>query len=1141
MARLNLVENPSFRQGLANWNAINGASLSITTSQAFYGNESLVVTKDDQNSSGVQTDYIAVQGNKNYAFSSYVRVPVTVPAMENCNLVLKVTWYNTLNQTLGDSTSQVDIVRPGDGWVRLTGVTVAPATAVTARLSITQLAAGSEGETFLVDATLFEQADFVGGYLDNVSQAEEDKSVNTGLTPLPAPTVGGMQLEADIILGDLVLNTIDENNIVWVCTDIDGWWGQSTPEIPDIPRGVEDGSYDVTGRYQARVMTLSGTFLLPDPSLLGKARDILVTATNLVRKGAWLRTNENPTRAAFVRLSGKPQIKTVNARGRTDFAITLKAADPIRYEWNDQDPDGITTIAVGEDTLGGPVINLATNPGFETASLGVPVGVTPTSATATQATSWRDPLSYALAITPNASTPASRATIATQNTGALAKLIPGQSYTVAATCYLSAPLTGTLYQYSRQITATVTGSGGGDFVSAKAPNATGETRLSVSFTVPADSTSTFVQLWNGASNGGGTVYWDDVVITQITSPSTPYTGPAFSGNTVEANFTNLWLGTPNAAPSVRIPGLAASTVARNIGTADVTAVFELEGPLGSGSTVTNIATGETITTTEELRGVGATATITNKQLLNGIATLTTANPHSLLVGDQIVVSGVGSPFDAINETLTVLAVTTTFPYTFSYARATADIDSTAVAGGQVALANNDMLSLDTYNRSVVFNGNQLGNRSRVETLVDWIKLAPGDNPISFTDTPTERQITTKALAADEATITTSDSHFFQPGEYVIIDMPTVATLAKKSLTNNVVTITTAKNHGYAVGDQVTIASVEASTISNKALTSNVATLTTLALGAFAVGDTISVSLPTTRSVSAKGVTSNIATITTSVAHGFSVGDAVTIALNTTANVTNKSLANNTATLTTSTAHGFSAGDTMTVALSTSTTVTQKYRSGSSVILTTAAAHNFSVGDQITVAFPASATLTESRVFGGSAGGYLVTVNTTAAHNFSIGDAITVATGQSSTAAITTRAATTTVATITTAAAHGFAVGETVTVTGLAPQYNSTWTITAVTSTTFQFAGSFTAEGATADDGVATNITIRDGYNGTKIIETIPNSTSFTYLWYGQVAASTNTTSTGGLGAVTNNTNTQLNGTYAITSVPTSTQLTYTRS
>lgn len=1141
MARLNLVENPSFRQGLTNWNAINGASLAVTTSQAFYGNESLLVAKSAQNSSGVQTDYITVQGGKSYAFSSYVRVPITVPATENCNLVLKVTWYNTLNQTLGDSSSQLDTVLPGDGWVRLTGVDVAPPTAVTARLSITQLAAGSAGQTFLLDATLFEQSSFVGGYLDNVSQSEENDSVNTGLTPLPAPTVGGMQLEADIILGDLVLNTIDENNIVWVCTDIDGWWGQSTPEIPDIPRGVEDGSYDVTGRYQARVMTLSGTFLLPDPSLLGKARDILVTATNLVRKGAWLRTNENPTRAAFVRLSGKPQIKTVNARGRTDFAITLKAADPIRYEWNDQDPDGITTITAGEDTLGGAVINLATNPGFETASLGVPVGVTPTSATASQVASWRNPLAYALAITPNASTPASRATIATQNTGALAKLIPGQSYTVAATCYLSAPLTGTLYQYSRQITATVTGSGGGDFVSAKAPNASGETRLSVSFTVPADSTSTFVQLWNGASNGGGTVYWDDVVITQITSPSEPYTGPAFSGSTVENNFTYLWLGTPNAAPSVRIPGTNASAVARNIGTADVTAVFELEGPLGAGSKIQNAVTGEVITTTEELRGIGATATISNKQLLNGIATLTTTNPHSLLVGDEIIVSGVGSPFDAINETLTVTAVTTTFPYTFSYARATADIDSTAVSGGQVSLANNDVLSLDTYSRSVTFNGEVLGNRSRIETLVDWIKLAPGDNPITFIDTPTERTITAKALKNNEATLTTSDSHFFVPGEYVVVDLPTVSTLAKKSLSSNVVTLTTADNHGFSVGDQITVASVESSNIANKALTSNVVTLTTQALGAFNTGDTITVSLPTTRTISAKGVTSNVATITTSVAHGYSVGDSVTVALNTTATVINKSLTNNVATLTTSAAHGYSVGDTITVALNTSTTVTAKYRSGSSVILTTAAAHNFSVGDQITVAFPTSAALTESRAYSGSAGGYLVTVNTTAAHNFSIGDAVTVATGQSFTSTVSNRAATTTTATITTSAAHGFAVGESVILSGVAAQYNGTWTITGVTSTTFTFTGTFTAESSTASTGSAINATIRDGYNGSKIIETIPSSTSFTYLWYGPTTASTNTTSTGGLGAVTNNTNTQLNGTYAITSVPTSTQLTYTRS
>jgi hypothetical protein len=118
--------------------------------------------------------------------------------------------------------------------------------------------------------------------------------------------------------------------------------------MPDIPRGLGDGSYDIKGRYLARVMTLTGSFLTPSPSLVEAARDRLISATNLVYKGAWLKTglSSDNKRSSFVRLSGAPQIQTVTARGRTEFSIGLKAADPIKYAWNDSDPDGYERIEI---------------------------------------------------------------------------------------------------------------------------------------------------------------------------------------------------------------------------------------------------------------------------------------------------------------------------------------------------------------------------------------------------------------------------------------------------------------------------------------------------------------------------------------------------------------------------------------------------------------------------------------------------------------------------------------------------------------------------------------------------------------------------------------------------------------------------
>jgi len=179
-----------------------------------------------------------------------------------------------------------------------------------------------------------------------IEQYKENKVVKRALTPLPEPYISGMKLNSDVILGDLILNHIDEDNVIWVCTDIEGWWGHPDLDMPNIERGYGDGSYDTRGRWQARQITLKGVFLPPDPSYVASARDKLVRATSLVYRGDWIRTFEDPPRASWVRLSDKPDIQTVNARGRTEFSIGLRAPDPIKYEWDDSDPEGYTVAEI---------------------------------------------------------------------------------------------------------------------------------------------------------------------------------------------------------------------------------------------------------------------------------------------------------------------------------------------------------------------------------------------------------------------------------------------------------------------------------------------------------------------------------------------------------------------------------------------------------------------------------------------------------------------------------------------------------------------------------------------------------------------------------------------------------------------------
>ena len=173
------------------------------------------------------------------------------------------------------------------------------------------------------------------------TQGQENFSVDRGLQDNPSPDLGRLKLEANIVLGDFIFNTIDDQGVVWVVTDMEGWWTPPSADVPLVERGFGDGAYEVRGRYQARNIVLKGSFLVPYPSLVEAARDKLIAATaDLAFRGTWLKTGSNPIRASFVQLSGEIDIDTVNIRGRTDFEIGLRAADPIKYSWNDASPDG---------------------------------------------------------------------------------------------------------------------------------------------------------------------------------------------------------------------------------------------------------------------------------------------------------------------------------------------------------------------------------------------------------------------------------------------------------------------------------------------------------------------------------------------------------------------------------------------------------------------------------------------------------------------------------------------------------------------------------------------------------------------------------------------------------------------------------
>lgn len=154
-------------------------------------------------------------------------------------------------------------------------------------------------------------------------QGAENYFVRKGLTPLEEPTITGMKLLGDVSLGSLTLNTRETNGTVWVCTDIENWWTLAEPDFPSVERAFGDGSYDVSGRYQARELRLEGVILVPQPSLVPAARDTLAQALNLVYSGAWLKTVERQAtkNANIAAVSIASNVATVTLSGVNPFIV----------------------------------------------------------------------------------------------------------------------------------------------------------------------------------------------------------------------------------------------------------------------------------------------------------------------------------------------------------------------------------------------------------------------------------------------------------------------------------------------------------------------------------------------------------------------------------------------------------------------------------------------------------------------------------------------------------------------------------------------------------------------------------------------------------------------------------------------------
>lgn len=96
----------------------------------------------------------------------------------------------------------------------------------------------------------------------------------------PSSTVAGAFSESPIAIGQLVLNTIDVNDVMWIAEKFDGWGSPgSTAEM--TPRLRAHGATESEGFLQPRVMTIEGIIDAPSALALSNAVDELISAVSL--------------------------------------------------------------------------------------------------------------------------------------------------------------------------------------------------------------------------------------------------------------------------------------------------------------------------------------------------------------------------------------------------------------------------------------------------------------------------------------------------------------------------------------------------------------------------------------------------------------------------------------------------------------------------------------------------------------------------------------------------------------------------------------------------------------------------------------------------------------------------------------------
>lgn len=133
-------------------------------------------------------------------------------------------------------------------------------------------------------------------------------------------------------------------------------------------------------------------------------------------------------------------------------------------------------------------------------------------------------------------------------------MFPGTSanktYTISAKCSITSAFTGSSISANARkiVTYTYAASLGGlrTLASSATPNTPGTYSLSITASLPSDTTGFAFRLYNGSNSASDIIYWDDVIVEEA-STSMPY----FDGSSTDSsgNLSYRWAGASDASTS----------------------------------------------------------------------------------------------------------------------------------------------------------------------------------------------------------------------------------------------------------------------------------------------------------------------------------------------------------------------------------------------------------------------------------------------------------------------------------------------------------------------------------------------------------------------------------------------------------------